>query len=136
MPEYHAWLKMRSRCADKNNKNYGGRGIKVCPEWQSDFEIFFADMGERPSEEHSLDRRDGDGDYCKENCRWATPRQQASNTRQNRIVEIWGIHRCLAEWCRYLDLNYSKVTDSINYRGASIAEALGVPEAKLVSKSS
>jgi len=73
---------MWKRCTQKNRwdyKDYGGRGITICEEWK-DFKIFSADMGERPSG-LSLDRIDNDKGYYKENCRWATPKQQRGNSR-------------------------------------------------------
>ena len=81
---YHIWISMRERCNNPNAKqykDYGGRGIKICKEWD-DVEIFCQDMGERPSIRHSLDRIDNDKGYCKENCRWATYEQQAANRRK------------------------------------------------------
>lgn len=83
-PEYMAWCSMRQRCYDKKNeqyKNYGGRGIAVCHRWMK-FENFFADMGERPSPKHSLDRYpNNDGNYEPGNVRWATTLEQSLNKR-------------------------------------------------------
>lgn len=101
-PEYIAWNNCRNRCYDPGNahyKDYGGRGIKVCPEWQGSFTQFLADVGLRPSSKHSLDRYpDNDGDYEPGNVRWATPEQQQRNSRRNRLLVINGASKCLVEW--------------------------------------
>jgi len=68
---YRSWEALRARCLNPNNnryKLYGGRGIKVCARWLHSFEKFLADMGERP-ERTTIERKDGNGNYCKENCR-------------------------------------------------------------------
>lgn len=79
---YRSWKEMRQRCLNPNNdkwKWYGGRGIKISKSWDS-FEVFLDDMGERPIGK-TIDRIDSDGDYCKENCKWSTPKEQALTNR-------------------------------------------------------
>jgi hypothetical protein len=80
-PEYLAWQGMRGRCLNPKNfawKRYGGRGITICARWDR-FENFLADMGRRPSLDHSLDRMNNNGNYEPGNCRWATRAQQNGN---------------------------------------------------------
>ena len=81
---YTSWAAMKGRCRNPNNPKYylyGGAGVQVCDRWM-DFKTFLSDMGERPPG-MSLDRIDSAGDYTPENCRWATPGTQSTNTRQN-----------------------------------------------------
>lgn len=79
---YRCWRHMKARCTNPNDQKYaryGGRGIVVCDEWLKDFRNFYVDMGERPYDLYSLDRIDNDKGYYKENCRWATRKQQSNN---------------------------------------------------------
>ena len=81
---------MRSRCSNPSDKDYvryGARGITVCKRWQNSFENFWADMADGYSDDLTLDRRNNDKGYSKSNCRWATPSEQASNTRTNHWLD-------------------------------------------------
>jgi len=112
-PEYIAWSGMKARCFRPyaiNYANYGGRGITVAAEWLS-FEAFFRDMGPKPSPEHSLDRIDSNGNYCAENCRWATTAEQSRNTRQNVWVTYSGQRLTLTDAAALAGLRLNTVQE-------------------------
>ncbi len=104
---YASWIDMRKRCCNPKNKeypNYGGRGIKVCQEWDN-FKRFLSDMGECP-DGHTLDRLNVNDDYCLQNCRWATRSQQSRNKRTNTIITHLGESRPVVEWLEYFGITW------------------------------
>lgn len=134
MPEYSSWLGMKKRCFNKKEPkyaSYGGRGITVCRAWENDFSEFLKDMGNKPTQNHSLDRIDVNGNYNPKNCRWATAKEQALNKRHHIIVECNGIEIPLSEACRRAKVNYS----SALYRIKKGAHWIPLPDAPEVSES-
>lgn len=98
-PTYRAWHAMKTRCTNPKTayyENYGGRGITFCDKWKK-FIGFLEDMGIRP-EGTSLDRRDVNGNYEKDNCKWSTDIEQARNKRTTVYITFNGVKRCVAEW--------------------------------------
>lgn len=110
--EYNVWSGMLSRCSNVKEdryKDYGGRGITVCERWLNSFENFLADMGNRPSLDHSIDRIDVNGNYEPTNCRWATEFQQSRNRRNNIIIEFKGDKLIISDWGRKLNCSSASI---------------------------
>lgn len=106
-PEYSVWCKMKSRCfrhQDKSYPNYGGRGITVCERWMK-FENFIADMGDRPSDKHSIERLRVNENYEPSNCVWATKREQSRNTRKTRLITLWGFTGIIADVAEHFGIH-------------------------------
>lgn len=123
---YGIWCNIIQRCENANNpnyKSYGGRGIGICARWRNDFAAFAADMGERPSKDHSIDRVDNDKGYDPGNCRWATPGQQMRNTRRNNLVVHEGKIIPLIEATEATGVNYGTAKWRLR-NGRSFKEAL------------
>jgi hypothetical protein len=135
-PEHRAWTNMLSRCLNPNHPKYagwGGRGIKVCDAWQASFMAFYADVGPRPAEGYSIDRRDNDGHYEPGNVRWVKRIVQQQNTRQNVFLTSNGETLCLREWSRRVGVCHNTIARRMA-EGLSPAECLAskrkVPAAK------
>lgn len=124
---YQVWQMMQQRCDNPKNKGYhryGGRGISIDPRWRV-FANFISDMGARPAG-HTLDRRDNDGNYCKSNCRWATPKQQSRNMVSNRLLTYQGQTLCIAEWAERTGLSRPTIEGRL-LNGWSVEDTLSFP---------
>lgn len=128
-PEYAVWTSLRNRCSNPRHhawKDYGGRGITVCERWQHSFEAFLGDMGPRPTAAHQIDRIDNDGPYSKDNCRWATVREQARNRRSCVYLEYGGKLLTQSEWSEITGIAVSTLI-SRRDRGWTTTETLSTP---------
>jgi len=132
---YQIWHGMMQRCTSPNNKkydDYGGRGISVCDEWH-DFAKFrewaMANGYDESAEQWkcTLDRRDNDGNYCPENCRWVDMMEQGQNKRNNVVLTHRGESLTLSEWSRKLGIGYNTLHARIFRHGWSVDLALSTP---------
>jgi hypothetical protein len=124
--EYAAWQAMHERCYNPNSprySRYGLRGITVCQEWIDSFQAFIDDMGFAPSKEYSLDRVYNDGSYCKENCRWATNREQFENRSATRLITHSGKTLSVRGWSELIGVSTGCLKNRLN-RGWPIDRAL------------
>lgn len=121
---------MITRCENPNYDKwqyYGGKGIKVCPEWRRSFAAFWGwAYTNGYNDSLTLDRIDVNGDYCPENCRWVTMKQQANNRTTNHFLEYNGIRKTIAEWSEISGINEETFRNRIK-AGWPIARALTEP---------
>lgn len=126
MREYRIWKALRTRVSNVNQKSaehYVLKGIKCCEAWNS-FEQFYKDMGPCP-EGYSIDRIDSNGDYCPENCRWASAKEQVDNRQEfNHIYTYNGETHVLKDWAKILNINYTTLFHRIFRSGLSFEEAI------------
>lgn len=126
---YWAWINMRSRCNNSNNAGYlwyGERGIKVCRRWNK-FENFLEDMGRPPTKNHSIDRINNDGNYCKSNCRWATRKQQDTNKINTWKITYDGKTKLAVTWANQYKINYGTLWARIHKLNWSAEKSLTTP---------
>lgn len=133
---YRTWQQVKERCLNEKNqsyKDYGGRGIKICNRWLK-FENFRDDMY-KSCKEHidkfgtrntALDRINNNGNYCLNNCRWATQKEQGNNRRNNNIIVFNGKTQNLSQWAEELKMDRNILNLKL-YRGWSIKDTLTTP---------
>ena len=128
--EYTTWNNIKKRCYDTKDKNfhlYGARGIKVSEEWVQSYENFLRDMGRKPDKSYSIERIDNSKGYSKENCRWATSKEQSRNTRRNNNISFNGRTQCLTDWAKEVGISHSTLSCRLFRYGWSIEKALNTP---------
>ena len=123
---HRIWTQMRQRCENPNNhayEYYGGRGIKVCNEWQKvePFEEWALANGY--TKDLTIDRIDTNGGYSPDNCRWANMLVQGNKTRKNKMITYQGRTQSLADWCRQLNCDYNRIKQRINACGYTPEQA-------------
>ena len=126
---YQTWGNMRRRCYDPANKRYaqyGGRGITICPEWDdyAAFRAWALSAGYR--DDLTIDRIDVDGNYCPENCRWATAAEQANNVTRNRLLTYQGKTMTMSEWAKEFGISYGAINHRVQ-RGWSMERIASTP---------
>lgn len=127
--EYRTWNGMIQRCHNPHNKSYhryGGRSITVCERWRTSLDTFIEDMGPRPTPKHTIERINNSLGYSPDNCKWATRKEQAHNTRQNVMIRFHGKTQCIGAWAEERGMAMKILWQRLN-RGWSIERALTTP---------
>jgi len=139
---YRRWGHMIQRCHNPNDRDYaryGAKGVRVCDRWRlgedgvSGYTLFVADMGIPSSAALSIDRIDVYGEYAPDNCRWATPVQQARNRTNNTVLYAFGISKLQSEWCEQYGISHQALRHRLK-TGMSIEDALSKPVANYRSR--
>ena len=121
---------MLGRCYNPNHmhfKRYGMRGITVCEEWKNNFQAFYDwAMSNGYRDDLTIDRIDNNGNYCPENCRWATMKEQCNNTRSNTLITYNGKTQTMAQWAKEIGMPYHKLVVRIA-RGWDVERAFTTP---------
>lgn len=110
--EYRTWQGIKDRCFNENSHvyhRYGGRGITMSEDWVNDFSTFFRDVGNRPTDKHTLDRIDNDKGYSKDNCKWSTPYEQNRNKCNNKYITYLGEEMIISDFRKLINVQGSLV---------------------------
>lgn len=133
-PEHRTWNRIKVRCFNERSagfRNYGGRGITMCPEWVDSFPKFLEHVGRKPTPEHTIERIDNDRGYEPGNVRWATPKEQANNRRSSVWMTYRGQTKTLGQWADEMGVNHSTLFMRLE-RGWSHEKTLSTPLIKSV----
>lgn len=126
---YTTYRGMLQRCNNKNSshyKHYGGKGVKVCEEWENDYVSFYNwALKNNASKELTLDRVDNNLGYSPENCRWVDAKQQANNKSNNRKLTYNGMTKTIAQWSELTRIQESTIRFRLDHYGYTIGQALG-----------
>ena len=127
---YSVWLNMRARCYNPKNKkykDYGGRGISICSDWDDFLQFKKWSLENGFEESLTIDRIDNNGNYSPENCRWINQKEQMRNTRVNHLLTYNGETKTMAEWSEITGIKYHTLKQRINKYGYSVERALTTP---------
>ena len=129
---YNIWNGMKARCSNPKScsyKRYGARGISVCDDWKNSFENFYSwSIQNGYGDNLTIERIDNDGNYCPENCKWVSRKEQCRNRRTNVIFEYMGEKHILIEWCEILNLDYKFIHNRIYKMGWSFEKSISTPK--------
>lgn len=121
---YMGIIKRTTKPYCKDYPNYGARGIKMCDEWLNDYGSFYTWAMNNGYDDHlSIDRMDNNGNYEPSNCRWVTAKEQANNTRKNRVIEYDGVKMTLKQWSEKVGIDRTTIATRLN-RGWDVERAL------------
>lgn len=110
--EFRAWMAIINRCTkptDNAYHHYGGRGITVCYTWLNSYESFLSDIGRAPTPKHSVERKDNNKGYDKDNCVWATHKEQCRNRRSNVYLTHNGVTKILGDWAKEFGIDRGRI---------------------------
>lgn len=127
-PMYEVWTQLIQRCENPNNKaykNYGARGINVCAEWH-EYEVFLRDMGPTYQSGLTIDRKDNDGNYAPDNCRWVTNKVNCRNQQRSILVDWNGTSTALNDLAELHGINLNTVYARYRLKGWTLRQSLGL----------
>jgi hypothetical protein len=134
-PEYNLWNSMKQRCHNPNSasyERYGAVGVRVCERWIESFASFYKDMGPRPSNQHSVERIENSQGYCPGNCKWATAKEQANNTKNNLVISAFGKTKTLSMWAHETGIPSFVIRSRIQILGWPPEKAVCSPVGKMI----